>query len=53
MVTVTVNGEERQYPKGENLLKALLGDGHEVPHYCWHRVNNWALTSESCHCAIA
>lgn len=36
MVTVEVNGEERQFPKGKNLLKALLDSGTHVPHYCWH-----------------
>lgn len=36
MVTVTVNGVEHHYPKGKNLLAALLGDDIPVPHYCWH-----------------
>lgn len=36
MVTVTVNGEERQLPKGKNLLHALLDGDTHVPHYCWH-----------------
>lgn len=36
LVTVTVNGEEKKLPKGKNLLKALLDDGHYIPHYCWH-----------------
>jgi len=36
MVAVTVNGQERKFPRGKNLLAALLDDGVPVPHYCWH-----------------
>jgi NADH-quinone oxidoreductase subunit G len=35
-VTVTVDGRETQFPKGQNLLKALLDSGIHIPHYCWH-----------------
>lgn len=35
-VTVTVNGVEKHFPKGKNLLAALLDVGNYVPHYCWH-----------------
>lgn len=36
LVTVVVNGVEKKYPKGKNLLAALLDDNVYVPHYCWH-----------------
>jgi NADH-quinone oxidoreductase subunit G len=36
LVTVTVNGQEVQLPKGKNLLQALLDAGHYIPHYCYH-----------------
>ena len=36
LVTVTVNGREMQFPKGKNLLQALLDVGHYIPHYCYH-----------------
>jgi NADH dehydrogenase/NADH:ubiquinone oxidoreductase subunit G len=36
LVTVTVDGQELQLPKGKNLLHALLDAGVYVPHYCYH-----------------
>ncbi|HEX6947887.1 MAG TPA: NADH-quinone oxidoreductase subunit NuoG [Acidimicrobiia bacterium] len=36
MVTITVDGEERQVPAGELLIKAAQDTGTYIPRFCWH-----------------
>ena len=36
MVTVTIDGEERQVPAGELLIKAAEDTGTYIPRFCWH-----------------
>ncbi|HEX2657923.1 MAG TPA: 2Fe-2S iron-sulfur cluster-binding protein [Polyangia bacterium] len=37
MVTVTIDGVARQFPKGTNLLEACNQAGAEVPFFCYHK----------------
>jgi NADH-quinone oxidoreductase subunit G len=36
MVTVTIDGVERQVPPGELLIKAAQDHGTYIPRFCWH-----------------
>lgn len=36
LVTITVDGEERQVPAGELLIKAAQDSGTYIPRFCWH-----------------
>ncbi len=36
MVTISVDGEERQVPAGELLIKAAEDTGTFIPRFCWH-----------------
>jgi NADH-quinone oxidoreductase subunit G len=36
MVTVTIDGVSRQFPKGTNLLEACNQVGCDVPYFCYH-----------------
>ena len=36
VVTVTIDGEERQVPRGELLIKAAELTGTYIPRFCWH-----------------
>ena len=36
LVTVTIDGEERQVPAGEMLIKAAEDTGTYIPRFCWH-----------------
>jgi NADH-quinone oxidoreductase subunit G len=36
MVTVVVDGEERQVPAGELLIRAAQDTGTYIPRFCWH-----------------
>src|SRR5450432_2502227 len=36
LVTVTIDGHPRQFPKGTNLLEACNQAGAEVPSFCYH-----------------
>jgi NADH-quinone oxidoreductase subunit G len=36
MVTVTIDGQARQFPKGTNLLEACNKVGCDVPFFCYH-----------------
>jgi len=36
MVTVTIDGQVRQFPKGTNLLEACNQVGCNVPYFCYH-----------------
>ena len=35
-VTITLNGEEKQVPSGELLIKAAQDEGTYIPRFCWH-----------------
>lgn len=37
-ITINIDGEEVQVPKGINIIEAvkMVGKGKEVPHYCYH-----------------
>src|SRR3569832_855349 len=35
-VTVTIDGQARQFPKGTNLLEACNAAGANVPFFCYH-----------------
>lgn len=35
-VTITIDGEERQVPAGELLIKAAQDTGTYIPRFCWH-----------------
>jgi NADH-quinone oxidoreductase subunit G len=37
-ITINIDGEDVQVPKGINIIEAvkLVGKGKEVPHYCYH-----------------
>ena len=35
-VTITVDGEEREVPAGELLIKAAQDTGTYIPRFCWH-----------------
>lgn len=37
MVTVTIDGVERQVPAGELLIKAAEDEGTYIPRFCWHQ----------------
>ena len=36
MVTVTIDGQAKQFPKGTNLLEACNATGCDVPYFCYH-----------------
>ena len=36
LVTITIDGEERQVPAGELLIKAAQDSGTYIPRFCWH-----------------
>lgn len=36
MVTIYVDGNPYQVPEGRNLLEACLGQGLDLPYFCWH-----------------
>jgi NADH-quinone oxidoreductase subunit G len=36
MVTVTIDGQAKQFPKGTNLLEACNATGCDVPFFCYH-----------------
>jgi len=36
MVTIFVEGKEHEVEDGQNLLKAVLGLGYDLPYFCWH-----------------
>jgi NADH-quinone oxidoreductase subunit G len=36
MVTITINGEEKQVAAGELLIKAVQDQGTYIPRFCWH-----------------
>ena len=36
VVTITIDGEERQVPAGELLIKAAQDTGTYIPRFCWH-----------------
>ncbi len=36
LVTVTIDGEQIQVPKGTNIIEAAKQAGIEIPHYCYH-----------------
>jgi NADH-quinone oxidoreductase subunit G len=36
MVTVTIDGQAKQFPKGTNLLEACNASGCDVPFFCYH-----------------
>ncbi len=36
MVTISVDGEQRQVPAGELLIKAAEDTGTYIPRFCWH-----------------
>jgi NADH-quinone oxidoreductase subunit G len=36
LVTITIDGEERQVPAGELLIKAAQDTGTYIPRFCWH-----------------
>lgn len=36
LVTVNIDGENFQLPKGMNLVEAVSTIGKEIPHYCYH-----------------
>ena len=36
VVTITIDGEERQVPAGQLLIKAAQDTGTYIPRFCWH-----------------
>jgi NADH-quinone oxidoreductase subunit G len=38
LITINIDGEDVQVPKGTNIIEAvkMVGKGKEVPHYCYH-----------------
>lgn len=40
MVTIVIDGEERQVPAGELLIKAAQDTGTYIPRFCWHERMN-------------
>lgn len=36
MVTIFIEGKEHEVEEGQNLLKAVLGLGYDLPYFCWH-----------------
>ena len=36
MVTINVDGVDRQVPAGETLIQACLDTGSYIPHFCYH-----------------
>ncbi len=36
VVTITIDGEERQVPTGDLLIKAAQDTGTYIPRFCWH-----------------
>ncbi len=47
-VTLTVNGEEREAPKGARLIDVLLDQGNAVPHVCYLPVLGPIQTCDTC-----
>ncbi len=40
LVTITINGEDKQVPEGELLIKAAQDEGTYIPRFCWHERMN-------------
>ena len=36
-VTVTIDGKEHEFPRGQNLLEACRAVGADVPYFCYHK----------------
>ncbi len=36
MPTITINGKECEFDKGQMVLQVALANGIEIPHYCYH-----------------
>ena len=36
LVTVNIDGDDFDLPKGMNLVEAISTIGKEIPHYCYH-----------------
>ena len=40
LVTITLNGVEKQVPEGELMIKAAQNQGTYIPRFCWHERMN-------------
>ena len=40
LVTITLNGIEKQVPEGELMIKAAQDEGTYIPRFCWHERMN-------------
>jgi len=40
LITITLNGVEKQVPEGELMIKAAQDEGTYIPRFCWHERMN-------------